>query len=93
MSDQARQGTYGIKELKLYHECCDQLLLSDEPNSAYIAILTTGGLNIRSMRLRGIVAEACFMLTAMLSGVQRWTQKVPDCDTSEISRFTYDILS
>ena len=26
----------GYKKLKLYDECCDQLLLSGEPNSAYI---------------------------------------------------------
>ena len=30
-------GAFVIKKLKLYDdECCDQLLLSDEPNSAYI---------------------------------------------------------
>ena len=45
------------KKLKLYDECCDQLLLSGEPNSAYIEILPTGGLKNRSMRtmLRGNV--------------------------------------
>ena len=43
-------GTYVIKKLKLYDECCDQLLLSAEPNSAYIEILSTGGLKNRSMR-------------------------------------------
>ena len=51
--------------MKLYDECCDQLLLSDERK------LYTGGLKNRSMKLRGTVAEA------MLSGVQHWTQKVP----------------
>ena len=47
----------GYKKLKLYDECCDQLLLSGEPNSAYIGILSTGGLKNRSMRtmLRGNV--------------------------------------
>ena len=62
----------GYKKLKLYDECCDQLLLSGEPNSAYIGILSTGGLKNRSMRtmLRGTVTKA------FLSGVQRWTQKV-----------------
>ena len=34
----------GYKKLKLYDECCDQLLLSGEPKSAYIGILSTGGL-------------------------------------------------
>ena len=34
------------KKLKLYDECCDQLLLSGEPNHAYIEILSTGGLKI-----------------------------------------------
>ena len=50
-------GTYVIKKLKLYDECCDQLLLSGEPNSACIGILSTGGLKNRSMRtmLRGNV--------------------------------------
>ena len=38
------------KKLKLYDECRDQLLLSGEPNSAYIEILSTGGLKNRSMR-------------------------------------------
>ena len=36
-----------IKKLKLYDECCDQLFLSDEPNSAYNAILSMGGLKNR----------------------------------------------
>ena len=36
-------SAYVIKKLKLYEECCDQLLLSDEPNSAYKAILYKGG--------------------------------------------------
>ena len=35
------------KKLKFYNECCDQLLLSGEPNSAYIGILSTGGLKNR----------------------------------------------
>ena len=51
-------------ELKLYDECCDQLLLSDEPNSACIGTLYTGGLKNRSMRLRGTVAEAFVLLDA-----------------------------
>ena len=53
-------------ELKLYDECCDQLLLSGEPNSAYIGILSTGGLKNRSMRtmLRGIVTKAFALLDA-----------------------------
>ena len=38
--------SYVIKKLKLYDECCDQLLLSGEPNSGYIGILSTGGLKI-----------------------------------------------
>ena len=32
----SRVHRYVIKKLKLDEECCDQLLLSDEPNSAYI---------------------------------------------------------
>ena len=48
-------GYIVVKELKLCDECCDQLLLSGEPNSAYIGILSTGGLNNPSMRLRGTV--------------------------------------
>ena len=45
------------KKLKLYDECCDQLLLSGEPNSACIGILSTGGLKNPSIRtmLRGTV--------------------------------------
>ena len=35
------------KKLKLYDECRDQLLLSGEPNSAFIEILSTGGLKNR----------------------------------------------
>ena len=35
------------KKLKLYDKCRDQLLLSGEPNSAYILILSTGGLKNR----------------------------------------------
>ena len=35
------------KKLKLYNECCDQLLLSGEPNSACIGIFSTGGLKNR----------------------------------------------
>ena len=57
-------GTYVIKKLKLYDKCCDQLLLSGEPNSAYVEILSTGGLKNRSMRtmLRGTVvwSKSCF---------------------------------
>ena len=34
----------GYKKQNFYDECCDQLLLSGEPNSAYIEILSTGGL-------------------------------------------------
>ena len=52
------------KKLKLYDECCDQLLLSGEPNSAYIGILSTGGLKYRSMRSRGTVTKAFFLLDA-----------------------------
>ena len=37
----------GYKKLKLYDECWNQLLLSGEPNSAYIEILSTGGLKNR----------------------------------------------
>ena len=37
----------GYKKLKLYDECRDQLLLSGEPNSAYIGILSTGSLKNR----------------------------------------------
>ena len=57
-------GTYVIKKLKLYDECGDQLLFSCEPNSAYIGILSTGGLKNRSMRLRGIVTKAFVLLDA-----------------------------
>ena len=66
-------------KLKLYDECCNQLFLSDKPIIAYIRILSTGGLENRSMRLRGTVAKAFvhLMHLAMLSGVQHWTQKVP----------------
>ena len=66
-------GTYVIKKLKLYDECCDQLLLSGEPNSAYIEILSTGGLKNRSMRtmLRGTVAEAFFLLDASSNVIRR----------------------
>ena len=61
------------KKLKLYDECCDQLLLSGEPNSAYIEILSTGGLKNRSMRtmLRGTVAEAFFLLDASSNVIRR----------------------
>ena len=51
------------------------------PNSAFIGIVSKGGLKNRSMRLRGTDAEAfssfCLMLPAMLIGAQHWTQKVP----------------
>ena len=57
-------GAYVIKKLNLYDECCDQLLLSDEPNSANNAITDTGFLNNRSMRLCGTVAEAFVLLNA-----------------------------
>ena len=57
-------GTYVIKKLKLFDECCDQLLFSDEPNIAYIGILFTGGLKNRSMRLRGTAAKAFVLLDA-----------------------------
>ena len=72
----------GYKKLKLYDECCDQLLLSGEPNSAYIGILSTGGLKIvRWGRCYVALLQRpsfCLTLSAMLSGVQRWTQKVPE---------------
>ena len=64
MSPTTWLGTYAIKKLKLYDECCDQLLLSEEPNSAYIGILSTGGLKNRSMRLSGTVTKAFFLLDA-----------------------------
>ena len=49
------------KKLKLYDECCDQLLLSGEPN--------------RSMRtmLRGTVAEAFFLLDTSSNVIRRST--------------------
>ena len=61
------------KKLKLYDECCDQLLLSGEPNSAYIEILSTGGLKNRSMRtmLRGTVTKAFFLLDASSNVIRR----------------------
>ena len=77
-------GYIVIKKLKLYDECCDQLLLSDEPNREYIGILSTGGLKNRSTWLRHTYVALlqmhsfCLMLPAMLSGVQYWTQKVPE---------------
>ena len=58
------------KKLKLYDECCDQLLLSGEPNSGYIGILSTGGLKNRSMRLCGTVKKA-FVLLDVSSNVIR----------------------
>ena len=63
----------GYKKLKLYDECCDQLLLSGEPNSAYIEIPSTGGLKNRSMRtmLRSTVAEAFFLLDASSNVIRR----------------------
>ena len=64
-------GTYVIKELKLYDECCDQLLLSGEPNSAYIEILSMGGLKNRSMRLRGTVTKAFFLRDASSNVIRR----------------------
>ena len=65
-------GTYVIKKkLKLYDECCDQLLLSGEPNSAYIGILFTGGLKNRSMRLRGTVTKAFALLNAPSNVIRR----------------------
>ena len=67
-------GTYVIKELKLCDECCNQLLLSGEPNSAYIGILSTGGLNNPSMRLRGtvtIILKAFFLLDASSNVIRR----------------------
>ena len=65
-------GTYVIKKLKLYDECCDQLLLSGEPkpNSAYIGTLSTGGLKNRSMRFFGTVTKA-FVLLDVSSNVIR----------------------
>ena len=73
-------GTYVIKKLKLYDECCDQLLSSGEPNSAYIGILSTGGLKNRWWGYVALLQRPsfCLMLPAMLSGVQHWTQKVPE---------------
>ena len=63
----------GHKKLKLYDECCDQLLLSGEQNSAYIEILSTGGLKNRSMRtmLRGTVTKAFFLLDASSNVIRR----------------------
>ena len=63
----------GYKKLRLYDECCDQLLLSGEPNSGYIGILSTGGLKNRSMRtmLRGTAAEAFFLLDASINVIRR----------------------
>ena len=63
----------GYKKLKLYDECCDQLLLSGEPNSGYIEILSTGGLKNRSMRtmLRGAVTKAFFLLDASSNVIRR----------------------
>ena len=52
-------GTYVINKLKLYDECCDQLLLSGEPNSAYNAILSMGVLKNRCA-----VAKAFVVLDA-----------------------------
>ena len=89
-------GTYVIKKLKLYDECCDQLLLSGEPNSACIGILSTGGLKNRSMRLRGTVAKAFFLLDAPSNGSYQafsaGLKKCRNCDTSEFFLFTYDTL-
>ena len=64
-------GTYVIKKMKLYDECCDQILLSGEPNSAYIGILSTGGLKHRSMRLRGTVTKTFFLLDVSSNVIRR----------------------
>ena len=64
-------GTYVIKKLKLYDECCDQLLLSGEPNNGYIGILSTGGLKNRSMRLRGTVTKTFVLLDASSNVIRR----------------------
>ena len=61
----------GYKKLKLYDECCDQLLLSGEPNSAYIGILSTGGLKNRSMRLSGTVTKVFALLNAPSNVIRR----------------------
>ena len=65
-------GTYYvIKKVKFYDECCDQLLLSGEPKSAYIGILSTGGLKNRSMRLRDTVAKGFVLLDASSNVIWR----------------------
>ena len=66
-------GTYVIKKLKLYDECCDQLLLSGEPKSAYIGILSTGGLKNRSTRTKlcGTVTKVFFLLDASNNVIRR----------------------
>ena len=63
----------GYKKLKLYDEFCDQLLLSGEPNSAYIEILSTGGLKNRSTRTRlcDTVTETFFLLDASSNVIRR----------------------
>ena len=87
-----------IKKLKLYDECCDQLLLSDEPNRAYIGMLCTGGLKNRSMMLSGTGVKAFVLLHASTNVIcidcilyrVLYTQytglnKRRNCDASEIS--------
>ena len=61
------------KKIKLYDECCYQILLSGEPKSAYIGILSTGGLKNRSTRTRlcGTVTKAFFLLDASSNVIRR----------------------
>ena len=63
----------GYKKLKLYDECCDQRLLSGEPNSAYIEIPSRGGLKNRSTRtmLHGTVTKAFFLFDASSNVIRR----------------------
>ena len=65
-----------IKKMKLYDECCDQIFL----NMNQIVRAT---LYFPCMELWKIVVQLqrpsfYLMLPAMLSGVQHWTQKVPE---------------
>ena len=52
------------KKQKLYDGCCGNLLLSDETNTAYIELLSKGGLKNPSLPLSDAVAKAFALLDA-----------------------------
>ena len=64
-------GYIAFKTESFYENCCASNLLDEQPNSAYIGLLSRGGLKNPSMSLKNAVSDAFAILDASSAAIRR----------------------